>query len=120
MNATGRQQGIKKGRTMGIKPTRYPVYQNMFSKQSLPKERSHHRRHSGQFGLLGKPCQGTQTNEWTKQKSAEGGGHHGMKLPHGAQCNTARLNLLQRILKGSFPEALIKYLQTGSPFCCPQ
>lgn len=71
MNATGRQQGVRKGRTMGIKPTRCPIYQNMFSKQPLPKERSHHRRHSGQFGLLGKPCQGpTETNGWTKKKSA--------------------------------------------------
>lgn len=119
MNATGRQQGVKKGRTMGLKPTGDPIYQNMFSKQPLPEERSHHRRHSGQFGLLGKPCQGTLRRTGGPNRNQRGG-HHGMKLPHGAQCNTARLNLLQRLLKGSFPETLIKYLQTGSPFCCPQ
>lgn len=73
MNATGRQQGVKKGRTMGLKPTGDPIYQNMFSKQPLPEERSHHRRHSGQFGLLGKPCQGTLRRTGGPNRNQRGG-----------------------------------------------
>lgn len=97
VNTTAGWRGAEQGRTVGIQTNTL----SHSSKSASPHSRS--RRtvsyHSGQFGppypdsSPGKNLSWhTETNRQTKNSSAVRGGHS--RLPHRAQCNTARLNLL--------------------------
>lgn len=89
---------------------------------------SHHRRHSGQFGLPstdGSPgktlSRHTETNMQTKKSAArrEGGGSWHQAATRGSvQHSTAQFTTAP--LEGDFREAPIKYLQPASPFCCSE